>query len=225
LSPAEIDEARKQIAKELGVKGVKEIPEGFFIALGMAIGLYCSIREMAEATRPAKVRQNLKDALEATRILNDKLNNLDGNSRQLLDEIEGGAQLQDVHLASIVRTLSEAVRLAKEYPTTRAGLHDHARLYLAKDVADAISEHLGRRATTTKEGVFESVLTIVLNLATTELASRRAKKAKKATKPKKQKEVSSVHALACRALKVQKKYQYDQFRRVALVEYSPEKDV
>lgn len=181
----EIDaKARTQIGLELRARGVtSQIPEDFYKSLGEAISSFNSGRELAKASKPAKVRANLQAAIDAALVLNDRLNDLDGNSRQLLGEVENGeaSVLQNVYLRKIIQALSDASHLADEYPE-RGRLPEHERLWLAVEVANAISTHLGITPTTTKDGAFESVLTIVLEIAT---GNR----------------VSSVHDLARHALK------------------------
>lgn len=175
---------RTQIARELRSNGIgSAVPAEFYGSLGESIASFKSGRELAKGSSPSSVRANLKAAITAALELNERLNKLDGNSRQLLGEVEGGeiATLQNVYLRKTIQALSEASRLAGEYPAT-GRLPDHQRLWLAVDVANAISTHLGVTPTTTKGGVFESVLTIVLGIATGA-------------------EVSSVHDLARQALK------------------------
>jgi hypothetical protein len=117
----EIDaKARTQIGLELRTKGVvtSEIPAAFYKSLGEAIGSFNSGRELAKASKPAKVRANLQAAIDAALELNKKLGDLDGNSRQLLGEVEDGkvSVLQDVYLWKIIQALNGASHLANEYP-------------------------------------------------------------------------------------------------------------
>ena len=126
-------------------------PDAFFAALDMACAMYKSGLDLAKLSSPGKVKSNLNAAIEAAVKLNDKLNNLDGNSYQLLRKIEGGSvDCLKEHFLSIFTALSEASHLAAEYPKGRR--YEFHRLYLAVDVADAIRAHLGVEPTTTKEG-------------------------------------------------------------------------
>ena len=185
VRPVKIDTARReQINLELQSKGLlSEAPTAFFEALSQAIGHFNAGREMAEFSKPANVRKNLQTALNAALELYGRLDDLDGNSCQLLAEVEYGgiATLQGAHLLKIIHALREASLLANEYPT-KGRLREGHRLGLAMDVADAIDTHIGVKPTTTKEGIYESILTIVLEITT-------------------DKEVKSVHDLARKALK------------------------
>jgi hypothetical protein len=158
----------------------------FFDDISMAAGFFVSGKNLSLASRPAIVRENLKLAKEAAFQLNDRLNCLDGNSRQLISESLGKSfvELQDVHLREIISALCDASHEADEYPT-KGRLKEHHRLYFAIDVAHAIKEHLGQKPTSTKDGLFESILIILLTYLTNT-------------------EVTSVHDLVRRALKSQK---------------------
>lgn len=183
--PFEIaQDARTQVRLELHRFDITNVPDEFFEDLGAAVGLFRSIRDMAESRRPAKVRDNLKAAIEAAHTLNEKLNGLDGNSRYLIRVGGCAVDLQDDHLWPIIQALGQAAILADEYPQS-GRLPEDERLYLAVDVKNAIATHLGVEATSTKEGVFESILTVVLQIATGQ-------------------QVNSVHELSRRALKAMK---------------------
>ena len=122
-------------------------------------------------------------AVKAADRLSHNLSSLDGNSQGLLDKTHKGGvtSLQIRHLAKIESALADAAKLAGEYPNV-GNLVDVPRLCLAIDVAKAIEKHLLIRATSTKGGLYEAVLEIMLHIAT-------------GLKPK------SVHSLSLRANK------------------------
>jgi len=186
--PVRLDEGRRQqIAYEIvSLGGAPEIPSAFFDALCVALGGYKSNREIANSSKPAQVRKNLKAALTAALELNGCLNNLDGNSRQLVSSVtsDGVSALQNRYLSPLIQGLRQAKHLSEQYPK-KGRLPEFSRLWLAVDVADAIRRHLGLAPTTTRSGLFESVLTIILEVATGN-------------------EVNDVTALARKALKAQK---------------------
>lgn len=188
FKPVPLDEGRRrQIGQEIfSVGGISAVPSEFFGALEDALGRYDANREIAESSKPSEVRKNLKAALSAALELNERLNQLDGNARQLVSNItpDGVAALQQQHLLPLIHVLSEAEHEAEQYPK-KGRLPEYDRLWLAVDVADAIRRHLGRQPTTTRTGLFPSILAIVLEVATGSA-------------------VSEVDALARKALKAQK---------------------
>jgi len=185
FKPVDIDlNGREQIRSQLqSIDSTYKVPEDFYKSLGLAIARFNSGEALAAISSPAVVRKNLQAAIDAALALNERLNDLDGNSRQLLSSVDGGetSVLQDHHLWKIIRALSEADHLADEYPK-KGRLPEHHRLWLAVDVANAIDVHVGAAPTTKVDGLFESILAIILEIATGH-------------------QVSSVHDLARRALK------------------------
>lgn len=164
---------------------ISQVPEEFFGDLVDSIAQFNACCALKEASKPATVRKNLKEAIKAALILNDKLNRLDGNSRLLLDEAGMPlGSLQHSELNSILTALSNAAKLAREYGNAR--LNDAGRVILATGVARAIERHLGKKASATKEGLFESMLAITLKAATGV-------------------ETKDVHDLACRAVSLLRK--------------------
>ena len=141
-------------------------PDDFFGALADAIGRFESGKLLREKSRPAAVRENLRRAEAVALRLNDALNRLDGNSRQLLGEtVPGGIRSLFSHAKEIILPLKKALLLADEYPEGGA-LPDSGRYFLAADVKDAIETHLDVPAKSTKEGLFVAILDVVLGEAT-----------------------------------------------------------
>ena len=189
--PADINaQQRHHLRLELRNHGINEISAEFFDSLSRAIGHYLANRRLAEESKPGAVRANLKDAIDAGVLLNEKLNALDGSARQLLGEV--GAEideLQNKHLRRIVLSLDDALNRADEYQKKGGRLFDYGRLWLAVDVGHAVEQHLKVRATSKVEGLYESILAIALGIATGRNAesvhdlARRAIKAMALNKP------------------------------------------
>ena len=138
--------------------------DGFFEEISQAIARFNAGKEIAGLSSPSAVRGNLSAALKATYQLNDKLNDLDHNSRQLINEvIEGGIiTLQSSLLSQINKALGEASVLADKYQK-RGRLREDHRLWFAADVAEAIRDYIDVEPSSTKDGLFESILCIILS--------------------------------------------------------------
>ena len=182
----QLDQRVKQHLEDtIRSKGIKKIPEEFFDDIAKAIKLYLSNRKVYDKSKPSIIRENLQSALNKVLDLQKKLNCLDENSRILLSEtIDGGLTTVQNHLNTITTAISEARHIAYDYPK-KGPLPDNARLWLANNVAEAIETRLGVSATSTKNGLFESVLSVILESILG-------------------KSVSSTHDLCRRALKVKK---------------------
>jgi hypothetical protein len=153
---------------------------------------------LREKSLPAAVRDNLRCAEDAALLLNDALNRLDGNSRQLLREtVPGGIRSLFGHMRKIIPPLKGAVLLAGE-DVQGGGLSEPHRYFLATDVKDAIETHLDTRATCTKDGLFVKVLDAILEEAT-------------------RKPVKSVHELA----RVVIKHKFKRKDPDGILEYAP----
>ena len=122
-------------------------PEELLVALDFAADVYRAAAQLRAESLPAAVRNNLKLALDASLRLSDRLNALDGNSRKLLREVirHGGDPKKGImsvnSLSPIINALSKAYFLAKQYPQKGDLPRDHRR-WLARDIADALREHL-----------------------------------------------------------------------------------
>ena len=129
--------------------------DAFFDEIDKALSLYRGYAHFRQEGLPATVRKNLKKAAEVSKNLNAHINNLDGNSRQLLDEAAEGSFR--THLSGVVLALHEALRRAEEYPR-RGRLTEHHRIFLAADVADAIEQFIHVLPVPTRGGLFFSIL-------------------------------------------------------------------
>jgi len=133
-------------------------PDAFFDALDKALSLYKGYARFRREGLPATVRKNLKKAAEVSMVLNAHINDLDGNSRQLLNQAaEGGLEGFRSHLSGVVLALHEALRRAEEYPKS-GRLLEHHRIFLAADVADAIKQFIHPSLVPTRGGLYFSIL-------------------------------------------------------------------
>jgi hypothetical protein len=152
-----------QLTTELSSRDIKKIPAEFFSDLSIAISIYLGSRKMREDCKPAAIRKKLRSALKLSTRLSEEIANMDWNSRELIDNARGGDhETIKSHLQTIISTLKEARQEAEAYPK-RGALPDSTKTFLAKSVAEAIHKHLHKPATSTKDGIFESILTIVLS--------------------------------------------------------------
>ncbi len=132
-------------------------PDAFFDELDKALSQYKGFARFRQEGLPATVRKNLNKAAKVSMDLNAHINDLDGNSRQLLDQAaEGGLKGFRSHLSGVVLALHEALRRAEEYPK-RGRLHEHHRIFLAADVADTIKQFI-HVPVSTRGGLFFSIL-------------------------------------------------------------------
>ncbi len=139
----------------------------FFTALEKAAGFFNAEKELADNTKPSKIRCNLGAALDAAQKLNDCLAELDANSLALIAEVRKGSayELQRICQENILWVLGQADLKADEYPNG-GRLNENHRLFLAIDVAKAIQAHLHVMPTTTKDGLYDAILSIVLGWLT-----------------------------------------------------------
>ncbi|MCA1805694.1 MAG: hypothetical protein LC646_10250 [Xanthomonadaceae bacterium] len=147
----------------------------------LALAAYRAMTGLAEESKPASVRKNLNISLNAALRLNDTLNDLDANSRMLLSQVaSGGISKIHHHLSEIITALSEAGHKADELPD-KGRLPDYARQNLAVAVLEALRS-CGVAPTTTKDGLYNNLLAVVLEIATGKRASAVHKLATKAVK-------------------------------------------
>lgn len=139
----------------------------FFNALEKAAGFFNAEKDLADKTKPSEVRNNLNAAVVAAQKLNDCLVQLDANSLALITEVRNGSayELQRICQEKILGVLCQADLKADEYPS-KGRLNENHRLFLALDVAKAIQSHLHVTPTTTKDGLYDAILSIVLGWLT-----------------------------------------------------------
>lgn len=158
---------KEHVETELRSRGINSSSlDAFFETIGKGIEFFKSNQRLAEESKPSRVRQNLKAAISAALKLNGRINDLDGNSRRLLSRVaKDGVFSVYEDLGRVIAKLTRTKQLASSYPTA-GRLDENNRVFLAADVAKAIRDHLGEEPTTTKEGLFESILGMALKEAT-----------------------------------------------------------
>jgi len=140
------------------------------------------------------MRENLKAAQSSALKLNDRINNLDGNSRALLAELAPDTidKLYS-NLSEIIESLNAGLIKAKAYGPAVKRQVDTPRLILAAHIRHLMIKYLQLQPTATKDGLFEDILKAVF----TAIKEGRHKR-KNTTKA----EEPSVHDLAIKAMRV-----------------------
>lgn len=185
LGPETLTPSRKEQIEQILEDRRVELSDrdAFYEALGLAIACFHAGRQIRESSRPAAVRENLKSALDAACKLKDKLNGLDGTSRLILDtSTKWGLQAHFGMMGMVVAAHERAYKVVDDHPTKGGNLKDWDRVHLAVAVANAIDSYSNVKATTTKDGLYISLLDVVLEEALG-------------------KDVKSVHVLAGKALR------------------------
>ena len=140
--------------------------ESFFEEVESAVAIVRAQQQLAKESRPAAVRKNLKRACDTAVRLKARLKELDGNSCRLLDHTtEGGVSAVFLQVEHVIKGLRGALQLAKEYPPS-GNLLKKYHLDLAIDIAIAIENNLGVNPKTTRGGLFDEVLGVVMGEAT-----------------------------------------------------------
>lgn len=171
LSP----EARQHLADTLKAFRCPPPPEAFFQDVENAISLYRAFRKLAAKSLPGLVRKQLRDAHGAASELERRTAALSPLARMLLNEaVEGGPSAVSSLLCDVRTAIAAAQKLAGDSPSGRRP--DDDRVYLARNVAEAIHVHLGIEPTLTrnadsssgrsKGGVFIPIVEIVVEIAT-----------------------------------------------------------
>lgn len=195
LEQVQLDSETKERIREELPRDVAA-SDSFFRAIEGAIEVYKAGRKLVEESRPGRVRSHLKSAVEAAEELATQLDDLDGNSRQLvrlagsLDYL--GAQRRAIE---VLKALQQAAQLAEEYPK-QGRLPEHAEQILAADVAYALKTHLNIQPTTThsNQSSIDSTYLRILKIVS-KAATNRPHKA--------------IHALAQKGLAVRRLEQAD----------------
>ncbi len=145
-------------------------PPQFRAALNEALTIFQAQRDAAEATSPKAMRANLGRADKAAKQLVSALEQLDANSRLLLSRAIRQRRPRTMRrnrsvlitgsnlLHRLSRALTIALEEAAHYPTSRAGMKDHARIELGFILALAFKIFLGEEfITTSRPDLFSEV--------------------------------------------------------------------
>ena len=154
---------RMHLERELAARGVPaERHAGFIAALEQAIAMYNSGVVSDRSTLPSKTRKALRSCLKALGKLERQF--------EALDTARGRASL-----AAVGVDLDELLNLQFVDLRSRLGQavdqpvpdkeKNHTQYFLLKDVALAFPEHLQIDSSSTKGGLYEAVLEIVIRVA------------------------------------------------------------
>lgn len=167
--------------------GVSAVPEQFWTEIESAIRRFKSRAKLHKETSPSQVRKNLTNALDQAKRFVEALENLDGNSKQLITKRRKNVFTETyAAVLSLTAELSNARELAEKYPK-KGRLPESHREYLAADIAAMMRQQLkvdpsGTRERGSKSSLFSTLIAQVLSIATG-------------------KDVSSVHDLVAKVLK------------------------
>ena len=136
--------------------------DAFFGELDEGLSRFKTYANFRQKGLPATIKKNLRKARKTSRNLADRINYLDGNSRELLDETaENGFHGFMSRLSSVILDLNRALLLADEYTHKGGRLPEPHRIFLAADVADAIKTFLHAPAEQAVSGLYVSILEAV----------------------------------------------------------------
>lgn len=161
-------ETTKKQIKDVVDYSKKEPKDGYielFRALERIISQFKRNKKLAEQSSPARVRENLTKSLKLALSLNESFNELDGNSRLLLNQYRDIGKLQGKDLEAIIQALYQAKLDADDYPKRGRNV-DNERLYLVLELGHVLSRQIDCPFTTTKVSLFFELLTLVYQEAT-----------------------------------------------------------
>lgn len=157
--------------------------DAFYKALDLAIACFHAGRNVRGFSRPAAVRKSLKKIFDSVHKFGDNLESLNLTARGILDEsADGGLEAHFTRVRKVIAAHKRALKVVDDHPISGGNLKDWDRIHLAVAVADAIETYSNVTATTTKDGLYMSLLEMVLADALRQ-------------------EVKAVHGLAGKALK------------------------
>ncbi len=160
-------EGRELIEWQLERSKIENPSPEFFQALELAAARFVSLERIHSDSKPAAMRAELKKAANLALRLEQALEQMHPVSNSLIRKASGmsAARFRDRKVTTTVEALEGARQLADNLPG-RGSLVDEAKAELAIDVAVAMSKHLGRKPATTKEGLYASLLSIMLEQVT-----------------------------------------------------------
>jgi hypothetical protein len=157
------DERWCQVQLIVKERTARSAPNAFRADLDRALQAHDTIKYLHARGSPKPVKQNLKRALETALRLNDRLNELDGNSLQILSEVPDGNIWQlRCRVRGIILSLAQADSLARRLPKTKAGLRNFAPLNLGQFLALAIDWHFGtKHISSSHNGLFAQLYAVL----------------------------------------------------------------
>lgn len=161
-----LDEVAKEHLRTIAssVAPSTEDIEEFIKFVDSSASLYWAGKSVQDENLPARVRGELKRALDTALRLNDRVNDLGGTSRWLLYSDRDDSSFNAFHesLRHVVMQLNAALITARTMRRTGGAPKAWARTVLAARVAYSIRRHLKSPSTTTPGGVFEQALATVV---------------------------------------------------------------
>lgn len=123
-------------------------------------------KHVSAPATPKQIRGNLKRAIEAQLRYIQRLNEIDGNSRQLIGEVKenGLAELFD-HARQDRSVLSAAEALSRDFATSRSGMIDYAARDMGFILARAVRRFAGEaKLTATRDGLYHQLLLLLFRV-------------------------------------------------------------
>ncbi|SDI97312.1 hypothetical protein SAMN04488540_104122 [Ferrimonas sediminum] len=151
----------------LATTDLTSIPDQFFCDLERAINFYQGQEEINRTDSPARVYAELKGVTAASTALHQALQALSPMARECIDSNVSDYLARSTTQEMLTRTGAfegqaiEAENAIAPY-CARGKLPKSALHQLAVDIANGLEQHLGIKATTTRNGPFEAVLALVL---------------------------------------------------------------
>jgi len=160
------------------------IPNEFFSSIESAISMFRVQEKIKDDSLPGAVRTNLKKSMEAAKRLLTTINALDGNSNQLIQEIEkeiyayedkklpqlNTSQISIQECSPLLRSIYTVIDIigraqwcSENYPNKNIAYH---RIYFAHDIAEAIEQHLMIKPTDSRDDLYVVTLTLLMNMIT-----------------------------------------------------------
>ena len=147
----------------------KELPDdsdvdGFLEFTNGSVSRYWSSKTLQEDNQPSRVKKELQDANASLVRFSKKINNLGGTSKWFLhSSLNCKSEYSFNSALDVVRSeLLRAERMASNPVQMRGAPRSHHRRSLASEVAYAMSNFLGMEPTTTRGGLFEEIVILLL---------------------------------------------------------------
>lgn len=150
----------KKISKEN-----KDNPD-FIKSLELASSRFAAESKIHGKNKPSDIVRNLERALNSARTYKYHVKNLDTRSRLFIKKVSNADSIGYVEnietcIEYHTNILMDAHKLAKQLPQ-KGSLVQYYKLLFVRDIARVIKKHLDLKPTSTKGGLFESVVKILL---------------------------------------------------------------